>query len=536
MPNITGGQAVVQTLLANKIDTVFGIPGGHSFPVYAALAETPDIHHILGRHEQGLGFMADGFFRASGRIAAVSITSGPAIANITNALGQATTDTSAILVIASAPRADLIGRNCGGLHDINDSLDLARPVSRYAEHCSTVEEISPKLSNLIRQLREERPGGAFLQIPTDVMADRADIDVADCPQPSRRAAPEQDIEAACRLLATAERPLIIAGTGAVISEAGGIIRVLAERIGAVVSTTVLARGIIPGDLPYVIFPDGAIPTEIDEAFEAADVVLAVGTNFKQEDTANWSIRLNGKLIHIDIDAEEFGRNYSPDIAIHADAETACNAIADVLEREHPADSSWIETTQVLQAARMQRRHGDQTLDMKFSEAFRRILPRDAMLFADRCNIGYWAYRCMPCYEPRTFHYPMGYGSIGGSLPQAIGARMACPDRRVVCLIGDGGIQLTLTELAVAVQEGVRIPIVVSNNHCYGAIRANMARNLDGLDFGTELSGPDYEDIASAYGIPFLRTDDRTEFLELFATELKKDRLCLFEFDNDIGDP
>ena len=537
MPELTGAQIIVETMLANDIDVVYGIPGGHTAPLYHAFAGAPALRHVLGRHEQGLGFMAEGYARASGKIAAAAVTSGPGVANITHCLGQATTDSAPILVIASTPSSDLVGKNRGGLHDLNNSLELARPVSRYAEHCETLEEIHPKLSCIIRNLREQRPGGGFIQVPTDVMGATADVEIAPNPATVRRAPAPADVQAVCIRLAAAERPLIIAGYGAVQSGAGAVIATLAERLGAVVSATTLARGVVDCDRPYVIYPDGCTPTAVNDVFADADVVLAVGTMFRQEDTAGWSLDLHDKLIHIDIDANELGRSYRPELAIQADARLACEAIAASLERAQPADSSWAEAALARQQVRLdERRSGPKSSDMVFAEAFRQVLPRDAMLFADRCNIGYWAYRVMPFHEPRAFHYPMGYGGLGAVLPQAIGARMACPDRKSVCVLGDGGMQYTLTELAVAVQEQISFPIVVSNNECYGAIKANFSKAHPGLTLGTELSGPDLKHIAAAYGIPFARVTERQQFLDLFADEMKRDRLVLIEFVNDIADP
>ncbi len=533
---MTGGQAAIATLTANGIDTVFGIPGGHSFPVYAALAESQAIRHVLGRHEQGLGFMADGYARASGRIAAVSLTSGPAVANIAAALGQATTDTSPVLVIASTPCAELVGKNRYGLHDLNDSLAIARAVARYSEHAASVEEISPKLAGLIGRLRSGRPGGAFLQVPTDVLSGQADVEIVRAPEMERLAPQPSEIEKAAELLRTAERPLIIAGTGALVSGAGESVRTLAEKLGAVVSTTILARGILPGDLPYVIFPDGASPSEIDPVYSLADVILAVGTMFKQEDTAGWNIKFQGKLIHIDIDPAEFSRSYPADLAIQADAKAACEELLARLDRPEPAGHDWAVYAQNRQQARLQARQARQGADFTFAKAFRRAVPADVMVFADRCNLGYWAFRCLPFYQPRTFHYPLGYGGLGGSLPQAIGAKIALPDRRVLCLIGDGGIQFTLGELAVAAQEQTPITIVVSNNGCYGAIRAGLARNYNDLDFGTSLVNPNFRKIAGAYGIPFMRATSRSQFLKLISNELSLSRLNMIEFVNDLMDP
>lgn len=532
----TGGDAVVETLLACGIDTVFGIPGGHSLPVYDALSRCDRIRHVLGRHEQGLGFMADGFARASGRIAAVSITSGPAVANLTSSLGQATTDTVPMLVIASTPRAELVGKNRGGLHDLNNSLDLARPVSRYAAHCATIAEIPGTIANIIQSLRVRRPGGAYVQIPTDVLAAKGEVSIPDGIDSSPLEPNGDAIETAATMLRGAKRPLIIAGTGAAVSGAGNAIQALAEKLGAVVSTTVLGRGVVPGDHPNVIFPDGIVPTELDEIYASADVVVAIGTMLRQEDTSDFKLPLGDKLIHIDIDEEEFGRSYPADHTVHADARRACETLLEQLNGASPAPGSWAGEAKQKLAERVETRRRANPEDLSFIESFRETLPRDTVLFADRCNIGYWWFRYAPGYAPRTFHYPMGYGGLGGALPEALGARIACPDHKILCVLGDGGMQFTLPELAVAVQENTNVPIVVSNNNCYGAIRAGMNRNKYNSAFGTTISNPDYEKIADAYGIPYRRSENRSEFLEQVGEEVARQRLVLMEFVNDISDP
>lgn len=533
---LTGGEAVVETLLACGIDTVFGIPGGHSLPVYDALSRHERIRHVLGRHEQGLGFMADGFARASGKIAAVSITSGPAVANLTCSLGQATTDTVPMLVVASTPRANLVGRNRGGLHDLNNSLDLARPVSRYVAHCESVSEIPGVISDIVQSLRSSRPGGAYVQIPTDVLASRGKAEIPSRVDTSPLPADDRAIESAAAILREAKRPLIIAGTGAMVSGAGPSIQTLAEKLGAVVSTTVLGRGVVAGDHPNVIFPDGIVPTELDEIYANADVVMAIGTMLRQEDTADFSLPIRGKLIHIDIDPEEFGRSYPADLAVHADARCACEAVIGLLDGIEPATETWAKEAKQKLADRVETRRKANPKDLSFIENFREALPRDTMLFADRCNIGYWWFRYSPGYEPRTFHYPLGYGGLGGALPESLGARIACPDRRLICVLGDGGMQFTMPELMVAVQEDLNVPIVVSNNNCYGAIKAGMTRNKFNSGFGTAIRNPDYGKIADAYGIPYCRTDDRAEFLEQVRGEVEQQRLILMEFVNDISDP
>ena len=531
----TGGEAVVETLAAAGIDTVFGIPGGHSLPIYAALHGHSKVRHVLGRHEQGLGYMADGYARASGRMAAVTTTSGPGVANVTAALGQATTDNVPMVVISSGPSAALIGRNRGGLHDLNDAIELAQPACRYVAHADAVEEISPKLAQLIRNLRCMRPGGAFIQVPTNILGASADVTI--CSSDGQRPAPDmKTVAVAAELLQTARRPLIIAGYGALLAGAGPAIQVLAERLDAVVATTTLARGLL-GEQSWVVFDDGAVPSVLTKIFAEADVTLAVGTMFRQEDTAGWQTIPTGRLIHIDIDAAEFDRTYPTDVSIHADARLAAEAMVAALPASTPAtEATWRQHAAGLQHERLEARRSEPA--MQFTEALRKVIPGDTIVFADRCNIGYWMYRAAAAYEPRTFNYPMGYGGLGSALPQGIGARLACPERRILSIIGDGGMQFTLPELAVAVQEQTPFTLLISNNQAYGAIQAGLGRNFADVDpsFGTALSGPDYGLIAKSYGIDYVRTESETELLRILPELLQNDQLNIIEFRNAIPDP
>jgi thiamine pyrophosphate-dependent acetolactate synthase large subunit-like protein len=330
--------------------------------------------------------------------------------------------------------------------------------------------------------------------------------------------------------------LIIAGYGALLAGAGPAIQALAERLDAVAATTTLARGLL-GAQPWVVFDDGATPSALTKIFAEADVTLAVGTMFRQEDTAGWQTTPAGRLIHIDIDAAEFDRTYPADLSIHADARLAVEALVAALPESTPgAEATWRQHAAGLQHERLEARR--QHPAMQFAGALREIIPRDTIVFADRCNVGYLMYRTVAAYEPRTFNYPMGYGGLGSALPQAIGARLACPERRILSIIGDGGMQFTLPELAVAVQEQTPFTLLISNNEAYGAIRAGIDRNFDGVDpsFGTALSGPDYGLIAKAYGIGYARIDSEAELLRVLPEQLQNGQLNIIEFRNAIPDP
>ena len=535
----TGGALVVEALENAGVEVVFGIPGGHSIPIYDALSRTDAIRHVLGRHEQGLAFMADGYSRATGRIGVLTTTSGPGVANTAGAMGGATTDTSAVLNIASAPRSGLIGKNRGGLHDLNSAADLMRPVCRYTEHCGNAADIRRKIGGLIESLRSGRRGGAFCEIPADILAAPVEAALTTTDEsggPQLRRPSTADIEKAARMLSEARRPFIIAGTGALESDAGRAIRKLAETCGAIVTTTSLARGLIPPEHPNHVHKDGGYWKPLNEVVAEADVVVAFGTMFRQEDTADWSVQMGKSLIHIDIDPDEIGRSYEPVIGMVADAKDAAERLLSLVSRTRPADPEWLRRGKDAESRHLSGRRREHPVEMAVLDALRGSVADDGVLVCDRCSLGYWVWRCLPTKSPRSFQYPMGYGGLGGALPQAIGAKIGSPDRPVICIIGDGGIQFTLGELGVAAQEGTRFPIVLCNNGAYGAIKAGMIRNYGHAKIGCDLKNPDYRQIASAYGISYTRADSPETFSRELSGMLSRDELGILDLTVDIADP
>ncbi len=540
MPNnnkMTGGAAVVAELIRHGVDTVFGIPGGQNLAIYDALrAEQSRIRHVMGRHEQGLAFMADGYARASGRVGVVIATSGPAVANLACGMGQATTDTSPLLAVTSAVSSRLIGKRRGGIHDCGDASDIMRPVCRHVRRCNSVEEIPAVLQELMHNLRAGRPGGAFCEVPCDVLDAQGEVEILPPLDVSRAKPQKKAVETAVKLLAAAQRPLLWVGTGATISGAGSEIVELAERLGAIIVHTSLGRGLVSSEHPQVVSIDGALMTEVNDVVAEADVVLAVGSMFKQEDTANWQTKFGEKLIHIDVDAEEIGRSYAAEIGIVADAKRALVDILAALPPGKPAPAAWVARGKQAEAARLERRRRHLPLEMQALDILRAAVPRDGILVCDRCNLGYSMYRCGPAYSPRSFQYPMGYGALGGALPQAIGAKLACPEKPVVCVIGDGGFQFTSAELATAAQEKVPFVIVLCNNGRYGAIRAAQDRNYGGRHFAVNLANPDFQMLAAAHGIPATRCDELESFARQLKTAIAANELRLIELTVDLADP
>ena len=463
---MTGGEAVVRSLTAHNVSTVFGIPGTHNLAIYEALRQTEDIRHILARHEQGAAFMADGYARASGQIGVCLSTTGPAALNTLASLGTAYSDSSPVLCIASQIPAEGIGLDKGYLHECRDQLASFAPVTKWRARADTVDAIPALIREAFAQMLNGRPRPTALEIPCDTLDDSADLTItvaADAPRPL---ADEEQVEQAARLLRTARRPVIWAGGGLVSSDAGGELRQLAESLRAPIFTTVLGKGVLPEDHPLAA--GNALLHPAARAFLAeCDLMLAVGTRFTEEETDRWALRMPDSLIHIDIDPEEIDRNYAATVGIVADARAALQQISARLQ-----DVSKQENRQIGEIAELRQRiwrdcQAHEPEGVELVHTLRSALPRETIVVSDLTVAAYWCRRLLDIYEPRTFLYPWGFCTLGFGLPAAIGAKVAQPHRPVVVLCGDGGFAIAKT--AAAVQFDVPL-VVVFNDAAYGVLR------------------------------------------------------------------
>lgn len=542
MPEMSGGEAAVRTVITHGVDIFFGIPGVQSAPVHDALYHQRGLSHILARHEQSVGFMADGYARASGRVGVCTVTSGPAVANIGAALAGATTDTSPVLAIASNIPSAMIGKGRGDLHDCGDQLRMIREVCRYYKRCSSVEEVSPAISELFEKLQYHRPGAAFLDVPTDILFAKKDVEITRRTANERLRVPEERARQAADLLSKAKRPIIWAGTGSVTSNAAEEVREMAERMGAPIFTTILSKGIVPSDHylcmgnsgPQEWFPP-ACRTELHQYLAQSDLVLAIGTMFKNEDTWRWSMPFPDRLIHIDIDENEFNRNYPTSLPLHGDAKTVVKQILGSL-KSSSVEPGWSEKGKRAREKILQERWKRNPQEMRALQVLRDAAPRNAIIVCDRCALSYWACLHLDMYETRSFLYHLGYAALGFGLPAAIGAKIARPDRPVILVVGDGGFQFTMPELATAVQFHVPIIILLTNDKGYASIRTFQDRVLGGRRYASDLQNPDFVQLAKSYGIDGSRIDTLDSMESVLKERIRSDTLSLIELDLELRVP
>jgi acetolactate synthase-1/2/3 large subunit len=489
----------VAALAAEGVRHVFGIPGVHNLAIYDALLRQDRIAHVLTRHEQGAGFMADGYARASGRPGVVVVTTGPGATNALTPLVEAHAGSQPLLLLMSDVPSALVGRDLGALHEVPNQIECFRPVSRWADALRSGAEIPGAIQGAFHLFRTGRPGPVALSIPTDLLS--APV-AARLTPPGEGRRPPCDIrlvEEAARHLARARRPLLVAGGGVVAAGATDELRAVARRLRAPVITSVMGRGAIPETDPLWL---GVLPNQraTKDALEAADVILSVGCRFSHRSTKglllNLQFRPDQALIQIDLDPRTIGRMHAPALGIVGDARDGLAGVLAALPAGVPA-AEW--DWGALGRAREARSPRYTPVVDGLLRAIREVLPADAIVVGDQTGLNYWMEWHLPVLAPRTFLYPIGSATLGYGVPAAIGAKVACPDRAVMAVVGDGGLLFTAQELATAVKYRLPVVFVVMNDQDYGAIRYLQTR-LYGRTGEHALAGPDVIGLARAFGV------------------------------------
>ncbi len=497
----TCGALLVDLLEAHGLDTIFGIPGTHSIELYRGLSESR-LRHVSARHEQAAGFMADGYARASGRPAACFTITGPGATNIATAMGQAYADSVPMLVISSVNDRRHLGLGAGRLHELPSQEGLMAGVAAFAHTLLDARELPIVMARAFALFGSQRPRPVHISIPTDVLASSADgIETHPGALPTRPAPQPAAIEQAAALLQAAASPMVILGGGTV--DAAKEAQAFIEALDAPVVITIRAKGVIPGDHPLLLGANlGFAP--VREAIEAADAVLAVGTELSESDRFpdTRDLRFQGRLIRIDLDAGQTSTGYLAHLAIVSDAGTALRALYEALGGKTAVprvDSTGARRAAVLREATRRLWAPEIQHHSRVLDAVQAALP-DLILVGDSAQPVYSAHYCYDPSRPRSFWTSAtGFGTLGYALPAAVGAKLAFPDRPVVSLLGDGGLQFTLPELATVVEAAAPIIVLLWNNHGYEEIRRQMA--VAGIPpMGTDLFTPDFLAVARGYGL------------------------------------
>jgi acetolactate synthase-1/2/3 large subunit len=500
MAMMTGAHAVVRELAREGVEVVFGLPGVQIMPLYDAFWGQTAIRLLTVRHEQTTVYMADGYARASGKPGVALVVPGPGVQNASAALGTAYACSSPVLLVAGQVESAMLGQDRGALHEINDQLDIVRPVTKWSRRVLAAADIPAAIHDGLRHAQSGRPRPTVVEIPPDVLAAEAEMVLPALEAPSLDAPDPESVRRAVRLLAEATRPLIWAGGGVVLADAAEELTALAEELGIPVATTAEGKGAIPEDHPLALgvgyYGHGA------PSFAAprADVILAVGTRLTGQMHGPTALRSPQRLIHLDVDRAVIGKNYPAEVAIVGHAKPGLRMLRDVARASSRPPERWPRG----ELADIRRRGADAVarqapLQCEMLGQLGRAIDEHAIVVSGITNLGYWANFALPRRRPRTYLTASYFATLGFAFPTALGAKVAAPDRAVISLSGDGGFMYALPELSTAVQHGIDVVAIVFVDGAFGASKNDQRTRYAGRMVGTDLHNPSFAKVAEVFG-------------------------------------
>ncbi|MFZ0089085.1 MAG: thiamine pyrophosphate-binding protein [Solirubrobacteraceae bacterium] len=507
-----GGHLVADTLAALGADVAFGVPGIHSLAIWEGL-RTSSVTAYGTRTELSAGFAADGYARSSGRPAPLLLSTGPGALNSLTAVMEAASAHVPIVAIASQIPSDMVGRGRGYLHELTDQLASFAPLVKHAVRAESAASIPGLLAEAWRIAGAPPSGPVYVEIPVDLLTGPVLSPWTGTPgsQPERRAAPQAAVEQAAILLEGSDRPVLWAGGGVIRSRAQAELRALAELLDAPVATTYMGKGALPEDHPLSV-GSGCDEAAFQELLAEADVVLGVGTELGAETTGQYALRFTGRLIHLDAAPARVGATY-PALPLVGDAQATLRALIGVLT-PGPRSGGAARAAAVRRRIRAGLQSQGRDAERRLLATIERVLPPDAITVWDMTILGYWAAPHLRLAAGQQFLYPLGSGTLGYAWPAALGARLANPERTVLAVVGDGGLQYALAELGTAAQHQLAATLLIVDDGGYGILREYQATAF-GKTTSVELPGADLAAVTAGFGVPVrvAGPDDAGEQLE-----------------------
>jgi acetolactate synthase I/II/III large subunit len=532
---MTGGMAIVEALIANEVDRVFGLPGAQLYAFFDALAQRKNVIATIGaRHEQTCGYMAFGYARSTGRPGVYAVVPGPGMLNTTAALATAWGCNAPVLCITGEVPSAYLGRGRGHLHELPDQLATLRTLTKWAARIERAADVPELLNEAFRQMRTGRPGPVAVAMPWDVMRASGFVEPRPGASPTLASPPSPlEVEAAARLLVNAERPMIMTGSGA--QHASEAVLMLAEELAAPVAAFRGGRGVVAEDHPLGISSYAAYRLWAD-----TDVLIGIGTRLEMP-YMRWADMMNmidrptapPHLIRIDVEASEM-RRLVPHAGIVADAEAGTRALLAEVRRlrdaVRPARSKAAQRR--IAAAKREARAAIEVVQPQLSylDVIRAALPRDGFFVGELSQVGFTSYFGYPVYQPRTYVSEGYQGTLGFGFPTALGVKVAHPDKPVVAVAGDGGFMFGVQELATAVQHGIAVVILVFNNKSYGNVLRDQEIGFDNRVIGAMLDNPDFVALAKAFGLEAHRVASPQALGALLTEVLGSDKPVLIEIE------
>ena len=534
---LTGSEIIMECLLREGVHVMFGYPGGAILPTYDAMTQYEDrLHHVLVRHEQGASHMADGYARATGEVGVCIATSGPGATNLVTGLATAMMDSSPIVAITGQVPIPAIGSDA---FQETDVTGVTLPVTKHNYLVTEVDELAYIMKEAFHIARTGRPGPVLVDVPKDIQNAVTEFIYPEGPiilpgyDPPSSAKP-YEIDGALRLIDQAERPIILAGHGIMMSGAMQELRELSERAQIPVALTLLGKGAMPEDHPLVIGMMGMHgEASSNLAIQEADLLIALGMRFDDRVTGNLkTYAVNARKIHIDIDRSEINKNVRADVGIAGDLKTVLRQLLPKLERKSHQEwirniRDWLEDSSERDILNYET--PGILLTAQVINDIWRLTGGDAITVTDVGQHQMLEAQYYPHQRPSTLLTSGGLGTMGFGFPAAIGAKFGVPDEEIWAIVGDGGFQMTLCELATARQENVNVNIAIINNHFLGMVRQWQELFFEKRYQATPMVNPDFCKLADAYDIPNRRVTQRDEIAEAVDFARGIDGPTLIEF-------
>lgn len=506
MPRMTGAEALIESLKAEKIKHIFGIPGGAMIPVYDVLHDERKIRHILVRHEQAAAHAADGYARASGRPGVCMATSGPGATNLTTGILNAYMDSSPVVAITGQVPKSLLGTDA---FQEADMVSIMLPITKHNFMVRNVVEIPRMIKLAFKIATTGRPGPVHVDLPKDVQVSEDNVKVpagVRYPKPLKLEPKTEEVRRALKLLTEADRPLIFAGGGVVSSNASRELVKLAELLQAPVVTTLMGKGVIPEDHPLALGMLGMHGRMVANiAITECDTLLGVGVRF--DDRATGDVRYfapKAKIIHVDIDPVEMGKNVRVDVPIVADAKRTLKALISGLrvKARRRKSSTWLRRVKKMRKEFAPRMDYDE-IPIKPQRVIKEImgvLKDDAIITTEVGQCEMWAAHYYLIKKLRRFIASGGLGTMGFGFPAAIGAKVARPECEVVDIAGDGSFLMNSQELATTVENDIPVVVCILDNRYLGMVKQWQDLFFNKRRSATNLGkSPDFANLAESYG-------------------------------------
>ena len=534
MVKVSGARAIIESLKLHDVDTIFGIISIHTLDIYDILAsEQDELKFIGGRQELGVGFMADGYARVSGKPGILLTSTGPGAADSIGAIGEAYFSASPVLEITTNVEQEFMGKGMLPTHDVKDQSAMFSAVTDWNANIGQVDAIPDHFVEAFQRFVSKRPRPIELEVPTDLLAVESDVELLPPVKPDIPQASEDQLKTVTSMLKESKRPIIFVGEE--MQMMGGTTELIefAEKHGIPVVTTDGAKGTFPENHPLSL--GQAIGKRIWgenpllEWLGNCDFGLVLGASLPYRSTAGVDLKMPQKFAHVLMDESIIDKNYKSDVAITGNSQAVLAQISDMLgDYVCDLDQGYSKEITDVKTEILSTLESTWGNELHTWQAIRASLPEDTIFSLDPTVPASRASRCLEINNPRTFMYPHGWLGLGFAFPAALGAKVAKPETPVVCVTGDGGFQYNLQELATAKQYGLNPIVLMFNDNAWGVLKDYQKQRFDSRFFATDLVNPDFSKLFESYGFESFVVDNVNDLQDALKKAVNAKELTLIE--------